>query len=187
MSVPSWGPGPVVVRAGELVLREWRPGDAEAMVALFDTDEMNRRTPLASPFDAAAAARYVEAAHRARRDAGALQLAITVEHGPALGEVLALPAPDGRTIELAYAVGAATRGRGLARRSVAAVLELARAAGVGTAELRIAEDNSPSQRVAVATGFTLTTEPYVERRRKGQVLQLATWRRVLGPDAGGAR
>ncbi len=170
----------VEVRAGGL-LREWQPGDFEAMVGLFDTAEMDRRTPLASPFDAHAAARYVAAARQARRHVGALHLAITRDGGAPLGEVLAFPIGDGSSVELAYAVGAAYTGHGLARRAVTAVLELTRGAGVSHVELRITDDNLASQRVAAATGFTVTTEPYVERRRKGQVLRLATWRQSLRP------
>ncbi len=172
---------PVEVQAVGLLLREWQPGDVEAMVGLFDTAEMDRRTPLAAPFDADAAARYVAAAHQARRQVGALQLAITRDGGAPLGEVLAFPVADGSAVELAYAVGAAHTGHGLARRAVAALLELARGAGVSHAELRITDDNQASQRVAAATGFTVTTEPYVERRRKGRVLRLATWRQSLRP------
>lgn len=170
---------PVIVRAGQVVLREWRHADVEVMVGLFDTDEMNRRTPLASPFDAVAASSYVTAAHRARRHVGALQLAITLDDGPPLGEVLAFPTLDGRGVELAYAVGAAHRGCGLARRAVAAVQDVARWADLTYAQLRVADDNCSSQRVAAATGFQVTSEPYVERRRKGQVLRLRTWRQEL--------
>lgn len=73
-----WPAGePVVIDQSGLVLREWTDQDVPAMVALFDTPEMDRRTPLASPFDAAAAAAYVAAAHQVRRRLGALQLAIT--------------------------------------------------------------------------------------------------------------
>ena len=33
---------PLVVRSGGMVLREWRQADVPAMVALFDTAEMDR-------------------------------------------------------------------------------------------------------------------------------------------------
>jgi hypothetical protein len=57
---------PVRALAAGLILREWTYGDATDTVELFDTDEMNRWTPLSSPFDQPEAVKYVEAAHRQR-------------------------------------------------------------------------------------------------------------------------
>jgi hypothetical protein len=51
---------------------------------MFDTDEMERRTPLASPFTAEAAAEYV-AASRLGPQRGWLQLAITDDGERAFG------------------------------------------------------------------------------------------------------
>lgn len=67
MIAPWTALAPIEVRAGELLLRESQPGDVAVLVGLFDTEQMDRRTPLASPFDAQAAARYVAVA--GRRDA----------------------------------------------------------------------------------------------------------------------
>lgn len=66
---------PVWIASHGLVLREWDPTDVPAMVELFDTEQMDRLTPLASPFDVTAATAYVEAARR--HHDGTLQLAIT--------------------------------------------------------------------------------------------------------------
>lgn len=50
------------------------------------------------------------------------------------------------------------------------------------AQLLIADDNLPSQRVAMGAGFVLTDCPVVERHRKDMTLRLATWdRAVCGP------
>lgn len=170
---------PVVVEGEGLVLREWDQGDASTMVPLFDTPEMDRRTPLESPFDLDAAARYVRRANELRDEHGSLQLAITEDGSPPLGEVLAFPTEDAGTVELAYAVGAAHNGRGLARRAVLALLPLITTAGLHRARLLIADDNAPSRRVAERTGFTRTSAPLVERRRKGHVLRLVPWEREL--------
>jgi RimJ/RimL family protein N-acetyltransferase len=62
----------VRIHAERMVLREWTLEDAPAMVGLFDTDEMNRWTPLPSPFDLNTATRYVEAANRHRGESGSL-------------------------------------------------------------------------------------------------------------------
>lgn len=170
---------PVVIRADGLVLREWTLGDVASLVALYDTAEMDRRTPVASPFDEAAARQYVDAAHRARRDLGTLQLAITEDWDQPLGEVLAFPSDDVDTVELAYAVEAAYTGRGIASTAVRAVLDVAASIGLSRARLLIALGNLASERVAQATGFERMDQPYVERRRKGYGLRLATWERML--------
>jgi RimJ/RimL family protein N-acetyltransferase len=170
---------PVVVEGEGLVLREWDEPDAPFMVDLFDTAEIDRWTPLESPFDLDAAQRYVHRAHRMRDERGSLQLAITEDGSPPLGEVLAFPTEESGVVELAYAVGAAHQGRGLARRSVLALLPVIAAAGVARAILRVDDDNLPSRRVAEGAGFVRTAEPLVERRRKGYVLRLLTWERRL--------
>jgi len=171
---------PVLVRAGSLILREWTVGDVPALVALFDTPEMNRRTPLASPFDEDAARAYVVSACDVRQRLGALQLAVTEDGVVPLGEVIIFPTDVAGRVELAYGVGAAHAGRGFARRAVAVALELARSGGAVAARLHIAVDNLARQRVAEVTGFDrLDDEPLVERRRKGQVLHLAVWQQAL--------
>jgi RimJ/RimL family protein N-acetyltransferase len=169
----------VIVEGEGLVLREWDENDAAVMVDLFDTEEMDRRTPLESPFDEAAANRYVRHARRSRAEIGSMQLAITEDGSVPLGEVLAFPSGRDGVAELAYAVGKAHQGHGLASRAVRIMLPHIAAAGYTKAVLLIADDNTPSQRVAEAVGFARTTLPYVERRRKGHVLRLATWERDL--------
>jgi RimJ/RimL family protein N-acetyltransferase len=170
--------GPVFVEAEGLVLREWREDDVPTLVALFDTAEMDRWTPLASPFDEAVARAYVDRAH-ASRAGGTVQLAITVDGRVALGEVLLFPTEHEDVCELAYAVGAAHRGRSLGARAVRAVLGQAALAGYRRARLRIAVDNIASRCVAEAAGFSLTREPLLRRERKGYVLDMGTWERCL--------
>lgn len=171
-----WAGG--AVHHDDLVLRPWTLDDVPVMVELFDTAEMDRWTPLAHPFDEAAARAYVEAAVAGRQH-GLLQLAITTDGSTPLGEVLLFGTDEPSVCELAYAVGAAHRGQALAARSIVGVLPLARTAGYRSARLRIATDNEPSQATAAAAGFALTDELLVRRERKGYVLHLATWRRGL--------
>lgn len=64
----------LVIHGHGLVPREWNEADVPAMVGLFDTDEMDRWTPLAHPFDAEVAVGYIRRAHEARAT-GTLQLA----------------------------------------------------------------------------------------------------------------
>jgi RimJ/RimL family protein N-acetyltransferase len=82
-------------------------------------------------------------------------------------------------VELAYAVGARHRGQSLAVRAIEAVLPVAVRACAARARLVIAVDNLPSQVVARRAGFQRTDVPLFERRRKGRVLQMQTWKRRL--------
>ena len=169
---------PVVVRAEGLVLREWTAADVPFMVTMFNTAEMDRRTPIAHPFDEEVAAGYISRAHE-RRAQGTLQLAITEDGEEPLGEVLLFPTGDPAMCELGYTVGAAHRGRALAARAVRALLPVARSEGYRHARLMIAVDNLPSQQVARAVGFELTQETLVVEERQGYVVHLATWKSPL--------
>lgn len=158
-------------------LREWHLDDVERMVELFDTEQMNRWTPLPSPFDAAQARAYVERAHAAR-ESGTRQLAVCLGD-VVVGEVIVFPGTDADEVELAYAIGAEHQGKGLATRAVLAALDLAREAGARRAVLTIAEGNEASAGAARAAGFALTDAPVEVRRRKGFVLEMRTWERRL--------
>jgi RimJ/RimL family protein N-acetyltransferase len=164
------------VRGDGLVLRAWTEEDVPSMVAMFNTTEMDRWTPLVHPFDEGVALDYVTLAREAL-SVGVLQLAVTEDGGEPLGEVLLFGTDEPGACEFAYAVGAAYRGRALAARSVRAPLPVAVGAGYARTRMRIAVDNLPSQSVARAAGFTLTVDKLVRRERKGYVLDLATWRR----------
>ena len=170
---------PIWIEGDGVVLREWRTSDVPSLVTLYDTSEMDRRTPVASPFTEQVARDYVAAAHQRREELGSLQLAITADGEIAVGEVLAFPAAEDGEVELAYAVAASHVGQGLARRAVLAVLTTLAATDVVRAQLLIADDNLPSQRVAKDAGFVLIDRPVVERHRKGMILRLATWDRAL--------
>jgi RimJ/RimL family protein N-acetyltransferase len=182
LSVLSLWPSaePVVLKQEGLVLREWVSQDVPALVELFSTPEMDRRTPYPSPFDEEAAHSYLSSAHDMRKQWGALQLAITEDGEAPLGEVVIFPTDVAGQVEMAYGVGATHKGRGLARRAVAVALDLARKGGAVSAILHIAVDNTASHRVAQATGFALRNDHgLIVRRRKGQIVQLAVWQRTI--------
>jgi RimJ/RimL family protein N-acetyltransferase len=166
------------VRGEGLVLRAWAEQDVAFMVSMFNTLEMDRWTPLVHPFDEAVAIAYVGSSREALA-ADLLQFAVTEDGGEPLGEVLLFGTDEPLTCELAYAVGSSHRGRGLAARSVRALLPAAAAAGYQQARMRIAVDNLPSQRVALDSGFVLADDPLVRRERKSYLLDLATWRRDI--------
>ena len=168
----------MLVHGEGLTLRPWARRDVSHMVELFDTAEMDRWTPLAHPFDEAAAIAYLERA-RSAPTTGSLQLAITEDGKRPLGEVLLFPAEVASECEFAYAVGGAHRGRNLAARAMSALFPHVRASGYGSARLRISIDNLASQRVATVAGFARSNEPLLRRERKGYILDLATWIRAM--------
>jgi RimJ/RimL family protein N-acetyltransferase len=107
-------PNPIVVAGQGLVLREWTDDDVPVMSELFDDPEVAYRTPLETPFDEAAALRYLAAARLARAEGRRLHLAITVDGQKPLGEILL----GLRTGSIGYAVGTAHRGQRLATRAL---------------------------------------------------------------------
>lgn len=168
-----------------LQLREWTEADIPALSALFDEPEMDRWTPLQTPFDEAAARAYVTRAHERRAAGQALQLAITTDGRTPLGEVLLFAAAqDGSQVELAYGIGAPHRHQGLASRAVRLLLPHAFGdPSVRRAVLRIEPANAASAAVARGTGFQLTDEPLVVREGGGRSVRLRTWELRRGPDA----
>ncbi|MGQ4385635.1 GNAT family N-acetyltransferase [Streptomyces sp. SAS_270] len=163
-------------------LREWSDDDVADLVALYDDSEIDRWTPVASPFDVEAARAYLAAAHDKRAQGQSVQLAITTDGVRPLGEVLLfLSASDPRDVELAYGVGAAHRGRGLASNAVRLLAGYAeRTTGARRTLLRIEAGNAASEAVAGATGFVLTGDEPVIRISKGREVVLRTWSR--GPS-----
>ncbi|WP_395110780.1 GNAT family N-acetyltransferase [Actinomadura sp. SCN-SB] len=156
-----------------LVLRRWREDDLPTMVELFDDPDIAYRTPLASPFDLAAARAYLDKAHRLYIEGQRIQLAITEEGDDRpLGEVLFNRA--GRTI--GYGIGAAHRRRRLAVRAVRVLTDYAhRRLGLPHVYLEIEPDNDPSKGVARAAGYRPTGRPPQPVTDKGRVYTLETW------------
>ncbi|TDU04096.1 RimJ/RimL family protein N-acetyltransferase [Streptomyces sp. 846.5] len=154
-----------------LFLREWTQEDIPVMVRLFDEPEVARWTPLSSPFDLDAAARYLGRARAAREAGTRIQFAISevvstegasAEDGSTpRGEVLAmLKGEDGRDVEIGYAIGAAHRGRGLAVRAVRLLTDFAwTVIGARRVVLRIEPDNDASSAVARRAGYTAANLP----------------------------
>ena len=55
-------PVPLLIQGNGVQLREWSDDDMADLTAIYDDHEMDRWTPVASPFDAAAAQVYLAAA-----------------------------------------------------------------------------------------------------------------------------
>ncbi|MCX4572637.1 GNAT family N-acetyltransferase [Streptomyces sp. NBC_01571] len=157
-----------------LVLRDWTEADLAAMPDLFDHPDIAYWTPIVSPFDEAAARTRLDRDRQLRAEGKAILLAITVDGGPPLGEVMLRPAPEGT--EIGYAVGPAHRGRSLASRAVrvmaAYAFEELRAEQV---ILELEAENAASVAVAAKAGFGLLDVPLVTGEEKGRPYALQTW------------
>ncbi|MFD5519755.1 GNAT family N-acetyltransferase [Streptomyces sp. NPDC127066] len=175
-------PRPLRIGGLGLHLREWSDDDVADLVALYDDPEIDRWTPVVSPFDTEAALAYLAAAEQKAAERRGVQLAITTDGARPRGEILLFPGTaDDRDVELAYGVGAAYRGRGLATRAVRLVVDFAhRHVGGRRVVLCIEDGNTASEGVAKATGFVLTDDEPVVRTAKGRDVVLRTWNHLEG-------
>ncbi|MEU8779621.1 GNAT family N-acetyltransferase [Streptomyces sp. NPDC048606] len=157
-----------------VVLRDWTESDVAAMPELFDHPDIAYWTPIVSPFDAEAAHTRLDRARRLRAEGSAILLAITVDGGAPLGEMMLKRAPEGT--ELGYALGPAHRGKGLAAGAVRLMAAYAfERLGVDRVILELEAENAASVSVATRTGFRLLDVPLIEGEEKGRPYSLQTW------------
>jgi RimJ/RimL family protein N-acetyltransferase len=169
---------PFWITAHGLRLREWTSGDLAVMRELFDDPDVAYRTPLESPFDQAAAQRYLDSAHQARKNNQRLHLAITVDGYQALGEVMLNQTTGG----ISYVVGAAHRGQRLATRAVQVITGYAHTTlALPRVILEIEPDNHPSIAVARSAGFRPCPPTPETVTDKGRTYQLLTWEHRFAP------
>ncbi|MDJ0385292.1 GNAT family N-acetyltransferase [Streptomyces sp. G-G2] len=172
-ATPSF-PDRVELTVEGLVLRDWTETDLAAMPALFDHPDIAHWTPIVSPFDAEAARTRLDRARQLRTEGTALLLAITVDGGAPLGEVMLKRAPEGT--ELGYAVGPAHRGQGLAARAVRVMAAYAfEHLGVDQVILELEAENASSVAVATSAGFRILDVPLIKGEEKGRPYVLQTW------------
>ncbi|MFF3121273.1 GNAT family N-acetyltransferase [Streptomyces sp. NPDC057908] len=161
-----------------LVLRDWTEADLAATPDLFDHPDIAYWTPIVSPFDEAAARARLDRDRQLRAEGTAVLLAITVDGGAPLGEVMLRRAPEGT--ELGYAVGPAHRGQGLAARAVRVMAAYAfEQLGVERVILELEAENAASVAVATGAGFSLLDVPLIKGEEKGRSYALQTWGRIL--------
>lgn len=174
-SVPQPFPDRIELVGEGLVLRDWTEADLAAMPDLFDHPDIAYWTPMASPFDEAAARVRLARDRRLRAQGATILLAITADGRAPLGEVMLRRLPEGA--ELGYAVGPAHRGRGLAVRAVRVMAAYAfEQLGVEHVVLELEAENAASSAVAERAGFALLDVPLIEGEEKGRPFALQTWR-----------
>ncbi|MER6976764.1 GNAT family N-acetyltransferase [Streptomyces carpinensis] len=172
---------PLRLTAHGLLLREWTSEDLAVMQELFDDPDVAYRTPLETPFDQAAALRYLDSARQARRGNERIHLAITTDGRRALGEVLLNRA----TGSVGYIVGAAHRGQGLAVRALRAMTEYAHTTvALPRVILEIEPGNDPSIAVARSAGFHPSNSAPETVADKGRTYELLTWEHLLPAGRG---
>ncbi|MFF8271663.1 GNAT family N-acetyltransferase [Streptomyces sp. NPDC016562] len=173
-STSSSFPERIEISGEGLVLRDWTEADLASMPDLFDDPDIAYWTPIVSPFDAAAARTRLGRDRQLRADGTAILLAITVDGGAPLGEVMLRRAPEGT--EIGYAVGPAHRGRGLAVRAVRLMAGYAfEHLGAEQVILELEAENTASVAVAAKAGFRLLQVPLITGEEKGRPYALQTW------------
>lgn len=157
-----------------LVLRDWTEDDVAFMPGLFDNPAVARFTPLPSPFDEVAAKGHYEKSLARRSEGTGRRLAITIDGGEPLGEVV-LFLPEEDHFELGYAVGPAHRGQDLAARSLRVLTAYALELGPKPLRLKIDAENTASEVVARRVGYVVTDREPETKVEKGLEITLRTW------------
>ncbi|MFF9690554.1 GNAT family N-acetyltransferase [Streptomyces sp. NPDC014623] len=164
----------VVLSSTDLTLRPWEPGDADALAALADDEEVRRWTThrVAGSQDAV----HWIATQKAGWESGKrLSFAILLTTGRAVGHIV-LKRSEGETCgELGYWTGASSRGLGVASRAVelltAWAFDTRTGAGLSRLELVHNAANPASCRVAQKTGYSLESvlPPRAPREAEGHL------------------
>jgi RimJ/RimL family protein N-acetyltransferase len=146
------------LRDADIALRPWRLDDAAAMRAAIDGDEAIAfwLEQIPQPYDEADARAYLELVVAGWADGSSASFAIVdARTGELLGSLgIRVEEPEQGNAEVGYWVARGARGRGVASRALRLAARWAlREAGLERIQLRAAEHNEPSQRVAEKAGF----------------------------------
>ncbi|GAA0461377.1 hypothetical protein Aca07nite_73780 [Actinoplanes capillaceus] len=175
-------PYPLRLAGSGVVLREWRPEDLDDLVALLDEPDIARWTLMPSPFDVESGLAYLRRAHQGRVGGSRIQLAITTDGRPPLGEVLLFNVrSELHEAELGYLVGRPYRRRGLASAALSLLTGYAfDTLGLRRLLLRIDRGNTASTSVARRCGYRPAAEPPIQQAGPHGPTVLDTWEYVEG-------
>ena len=138
------------LRSARLLLRSWQPTDAAAVAEIMADPRMSEYLPLPSPYTAADAAEFVQAAAAGASEIGRLERAI-VRDGRLVGAI-GLSVRDSNA-ELGYWVRTADWGSGYATEAVRTMARFAFEHGVRRIQIQADIGNLASARVALRAGF----------------------------------
>ncbi|MFJ3505581.1 GNAT family N-acetyltransferase [Streptomyces sp. NPDC090135] len=147
----------VVLRSTDLTLRPWEPGDASALAALADDEEVRRWTShrVAGLQDAV---RWIATQEAGWKSGKRLSFAILMT-GRVVGHIVLKQSGSEARGEVGYWTGASARGLGVASRAVELLTTWAfdprTEAGLSRLELIHNAGNPASCRVAQKAGYTL--------------------------------
>jgi RimJ/RimL family protein N-acetyltransferase len=178
-------PYPIALTGDGISLREWREDDLDDLVVLLDEPDIARWTPMPSPFDLEAGVAYLKRARQSRTGGQRIQLAITLDGGKPVGEMLLFGVDAGlREAELGYLIGAPYRRRGLASAALSLLSGYARSTlGMHRLLLRIDAANKASCAVARRCGYQLTGDPPILQETPYGPSSLDTWE-LVSPGGG---
>jgi RimJ/RimL family protein N-acetyltransferase len=170
---------------GVLTLRPLRAADAEAVIGHLQEPDIPRWTRIPTPYGHAEFDQWLEAVAEARESGTGLHLAITDAGDRVIGAV-GVQGLDGAHPDIGYWVAREERRRGVAVRAVRLVRDHLAEMGRDHVEILVHPDNTPSQRVAAAAGFTATGE-YRRDPREGLDgdYMVFVWPDDTGAGAGG--
>lgn len=170
-------PYPLRLTGTGVILREWRWEDVDELVALLDEPGIARWTLMPSPFDMEAGLAYLRRAQQGRIGGSRIQLAITTDGGPPLGEVLLFNVhSEAHEAELGYLVGLPFRRRGLATAALSLLTGYAvDTLGLRRLLLRIDRGNTASTSVARRCGYRPAAEPPIQQDGPYGPATLDTW------------
>jgi ribosomal-protein-alanine N-acetyltransferase len=163
-----------LITTRRIVLRAWRPGDAEALTAIYGDALSARYVEVPQPYDEGQANAFIQRAQKSRQFGTAFHYAITLpEQGTVVGSAYLHDCkPAEATTEVSYLIHPHDRGNGFATAALNALTDAALASGFKEVLARIAPTNRASEAVIRRVGFRLlradTDETY--------------WRKTVGPD-----
>jgi RimJ/RimL family protein N-acetyltransferase len=177
-----------IIRAEGVVLRPPRPSDADDIAAACADPAIQRYVPgLPSPYTRADALQWISEGRAAMRVAGGVELVVA---DPDTDRVIGSTGlhhvwPASGLAEIGYWVAPWARGRGVATAATTALTRWANEQGLHRVELLTEAENWPSQRVAIAAGFSREGVRRGARRgRDGSRRDMVVWARLANDPPG---